>query len=124
MSLPISLHVLCRHEGLSPKGLLLIDKAKGIYESTSWRVPEALCADLVDKTFAMHESKGQSSYFGGEIISIDRRPIEDNDGEVRAVVTFRATIEGKGLTWPPTDNPNEYHRINLSTPLADLQKGR
>lgn len=122
MTEPISLHVLCRHEGPTPKGLKTLDRAKGIYESTSWRVPEHLCMNLIGKTFAMHESKTKPSYFGGEIIAVDRKPIEDNGGEVRAIVTFRATREGKGINWPPTDNPNEYHRINHTAPLEELQK--
>lgn len=114
---PISLHVLCRGETISAKGLVPIDKSQHIYDSISWRISEDQIDGLIGKPFFMHESKSSPSYFGGNIIQIVRRPIEDNDGEIRAVVRFQATKEAKGIKWPPTDNPNEYHRVNLDAPL-------
>lgn len=111
----VSLHVLCRFDGMTPKGLVLVDRGSWTYDSISWRVAEDEIPGLIGKTFCMHLSKSQPSYRGGRIVSIRREVIDDNGGEVRAIVRFEALKEATGLAWPPTDNPNEYHRISYQT---------
>jgi len=123
MKQPISLHVLCRYENDRPKGLVAIDLKNGLFESVSWRVKENEIASLIGKEFFMHESKNDLSYLNGIITDIRREEIADNDGEVRAIVQFKATKENRIKTgWPKTDNPNEYYRINYDTPLEYLRK--
>ncbi len=117
----ISLHVLCRYEGTSPKGLTRLEV--GVFESVSWRVKEAQFPGLIGKTFCMHESKSKPSYLGGEIIEIRQAAIPDNGGELRAIVKFRVVPEVRdGIKWPPTSNPNEYCQVNTSVPLEQLRK--
>lgn len=118
----VSLHVLCRQEGIRPKGVVPVEGEQHVYDSVSWRVREDQIAGLIGKTFCLHEGKPQPSYMGGEILSIERRPIEDNGGEVRAVVRFRVTLEARGIKWPPTDNPNEYCQVNTDVPIDLLKK--
>lgn len=123
MKQPISLHVLCRYENGRPKGLVAIDLKNGLFESVSWRVKETEIASLKGKEFFMHESKNDLSYLNGIITDIRREEIADNDGEVRAIVQFKATKENRIKTaWPQTDNPNEYYRINYDAPLESLRK--
>jgi len=107
MSLPISLHVICRHENPLPRGLKPLDLATGEHESVSWLFDRKYDALLPGKIFALHDKKSSPSYFGGRIIRIERRQIEDNNNAERAVIIFVASREGKGLAWPPTTNPNE-----------------
>lgn len=52
----------------------------------------------------MHQSKSEPSYKGGKIASIRREAIDDNGGEVRAIVRFGASMEATGLAWPSSDN--------------------
>lgn len=118
----ISLHVLCRYEGATPKGLKPVDKKVGTYDSISWRIKEDQAKALVGKLFCMHEAKSSPSYLGGKIIAISIEPIPDNDGEKRGIVRFKVSREGRGVNWPPTDNPNEYHRVNADVPLERLRK--
>lgn len=121
MSDAISLHVLCRYEGISPKGLRRLEA--GVYESVSWRVKQAQFLGLIGKTFCMHESKSKPSYLGGEILEIRQEAIPHNDGELRAIVKFRVVPEDRdGIKWPPTSNPNEYCHVNTSVPLEKLRK--
>jgi len=107
---------------MTPKGLVLVDKSSWTYDAVSWRVSEDDIPALIGKTFCMHQSKAEPSYRGGTILAIRREPIPDNDGEVRAIVRFQATKEASGLAWPPTDNPNEYHRVNREVPISELIK--
>ena len=109
----ISLHVICRTDGIFPKGVKALDKKNHIYESVSWRFDPQFIPFLKGRTFCLHEAKSKPSYMGGEIVEIIRRPIEDNDGEIRNVVIFRATNEGRGIEWPPTNNPNEFCHVNF-----------
>lgn len=122
METPISLHVLCRKEGHGSKGLEQVRVRSGEYRSTSWRVPKKFGPDLRGKPFAMHEAKGETSYFGGIIKEIEFEEIPDNNNEERAVVIFIASRDGIGLKWPPTNNPNEYHKVNTTVPLEKLRK--
>jgi hypothetical protein len=46
-------------------------------------------------------------------LEINYRPQADNDGEVMAVVKFKAAKEARGIPWPPTSNPNEFLRVSL-----------
>lgn len=120
MSEAFSLHVLCRQEGARPKGLVLVDRDTGTHDSYSWRIKDEQIAGLIGKTFCMHASKSEPSYLGGEIIEIRREPIEANDGEVRAIVRFKVTKGARGVAWPPTTNPNEYHQVNVAVPMDKL----
>lgn len=121
MSEAFSLHVLCRQEGARPKGLVLVNRESGIHDSYSWRVKDDQMAGLVGKTFCMHTTKSEPSYLGGQIIDIRREPIEANDGEVRAIVRFKVTKDARGIMWPPTSNPNEYHQVNVEVPIDKLR---
>lgn len=121
MSDACSLHVLCRYEGRTPKGLILVDRSSWTYDSVSWRVAEDDILGLIGKTFCMHLSKSEPSYRGGKFVSIRREAIDDNGGAVRAIVRFEASMDATGLAWPPTDNPNEYHRVNYHTPVSQLR---
>ncbi|MRX33206.1 hypothetical protein [Aminobacter sp. MDW-2] len=121
MSEAVSLHVICRQEGSRPKGLVLVDRDTGAHDSYSWRVKDEQIAGLIGKTFCMHAAKSELSYLGGQIIEIRREPIEANDGEVRAIVRFQVTKDARGIAWPPTSNPNEYHQVNTEVPLDRLR---
>ncbi|MDM7850164.1 hypothetical protein [Pseudochrobactrum kiredjianiae] len=122
MNNAISLHVLCRYEDGRPKGLVTLDQKAGLFDSVSWRIKDAEIDGLIGKEFFMHEAKNKQSYLNGTIIGIRREAIADNDGEVRAIVQFKATKENRIKTdWPPTDNPNEYYRINYDMPLEKLR---
>lgn len=121
MSDAVSLHVLCRYEGRKPKGVMPVNDEPGVFDSVSWRVREDQIPGLIGKAFCLHEAKSSPSALGGKILAIERRPIEDNGGEVRAVVRFRVDPIARGIKWPPTDNPNEYCRVNADVPLDELR---
>lgn len=108
MSNDSTLHVICHKEsGAKYKGLDDIDPKAFIFESRSWRIKKEDADLLIGGTFCLHSSKAKVSDYGGEILEINYRPQADNDGEVRAVVKFRATKEARGLSWPKTTNPME-----------------
>ncbi|MDR2311664.1 MAG: hypothetical protein LBE54_11830 [Brucellaceae bacterium] len=125
MKEPISLHVLCRREGVFPKGVVKLEASKDkiIYDSVSWRVKEHDFEGLKGKPFFLHDAKNQLSYRSGVILYLREEAIPDNDGEMRAIVKFEVTKDApKPSKWPDTDNPNEYCRVNYDTPLDQLRQ--
>ena len=125
MKQPISLHVLCRTEGLFPKGVVKIGSSKDkiIYDSISWRGKKQEVAGWEGKPFLLQETKTLPSYRSGIIINLREEAIPDNNGELRAIVHFEVTKDApKPSMWPSTDNPNEYCRVNYDDPLENLQR--
>lgn len=114
-----TVHVIChKAPGTRYQGLDDFDRKNFVFESRAWRIKPDDAPKLIGGLFCLHERKAKASDYGGEILEINYRPQTDNDGEVMAVVKFKASNEARGVAWPDTSNPNEFLRVVLEGETA------
>lgn len=119
MNNSISLHVLCRSGVPYPRGIS--KSSPGELESISWRFNETWNDSLIGKYFCIHDKKAENSYFGGIITRIERRPISDNNNEIRNVVYFKPELQAKGLRWPGNLQGQIEYCVNTEISVEQLK---
>jgi hypothetical protein len=100
----MTIHLICKYEGSTPKGLTRIDKENNLWSTGNWDIGLSDAEKLVGGMVFLHETKSQRSYFGGCIVSFEKVDEPSLAREERVAFVFRNLEEGKGQVWRGQDH--------------------
>lgn len=93
------LHLICRREGLSYRGVEKVEGVKNMYISGSWDIALDEAKNLIGGQLFLHASKTERSTFGGTVVDVFPVEIEDKARKNRVQFQFLASKDCKNVSW-------------------------
>jgi hypothetical protein len=110
-----SIHLICRRENGTLKGLTTVDKSAQLYRSIAWEILPSEADELVGGWVYFHPRKADKSEFGGEVVNIERLATISAHGHPEIGIVLKAKTQGRGQDWRGADH-QMAHRSGLVDP--------
>ena len=77
---------------------------KDVFHSGYWDLPLAEAETLIGGMLYLHETKAKPSRFGGRVLSVEQREMNEFARPMRVVFKVESLREGRGQKWRGADH--------------------
>ena len=99
-----SIHFKCEREGITLRGLTSVVSFTNRHRSCCWDITAQEAKELIGGWIYLHNTKNETSVFGGKIIDYEETVLEEKVHSRRIALIFEARVQGRNQKWRGKDH--------------------